>query len=89
MEGGAAMCLAIPGKIIETYETAELKMAKVDFGGITREVCLESVPEATEGQYVVVHVGFAIGVLNEEDALETLEQLRRAGELEKELDDQR
>jgi hydrogenase expression/formation protein HypC len=82
------MCLAIPGKITETYEDSGLKMAKVDFGGVIREACLESLPEAEVGQYVVVHVGFAISILDEKEALENLEMLRQAGGLDDELENQ-
>jgi len=79
------MCLAIPGKVIEVYEQAGLRMAKVQFGGITREACLEYVPETQVGQYVLVHVGFAISTVDEEEArrtLELLEQMDQLGELE-------
>lgn len=70
------MCLAIPGKIIETYSSNGMRMAKVDFGGVTRETCLEAVPEAKLGDYVVVHAGFALNILSEKEALETLEIFR-------------
>ncbi|MBU1661730.1 MAG: HypC/HybG/HupF family hydrogenase formation chaperone [Chloroflexi bacterium] len=70
------MCLGIPGKIIETYEAGGLKMGKVDFGGVVREACLEYVPEAEIGDYTVIHVGFAISQLSEEEAQKTLEILR-------------
>lgn len=79
------MCLGVPGKIIETYEKGGLKMARVDFGGVFREACLDYVPEAQVGEYCVIHVGFAISVLSEEDALETLDLLRQIGSLEEEL----
>lgn len=79
------MCLGVPGKIIEVYESAGLKMAKVDFGGVFREACLSYVPEAQVGEYCVIHVGFAISLLSEKDALETLELLRQMGSLEEEL----
>ena len=62
------MCLGIPGKILESYESQGLRMAKVQFGGIVRETCLQYVPEAETGDYVVVHVGFAISKVNEEEA---------------------
>ena len=52
-------------------------MAKVDFGGVTRETCLEAVPDATLGEYVIVHAGFALNTLSEQDALETLEIFRQ------------
>ena len=79
------MCLAIPGKVIDIYEQAGMRMAKVQFGGITREACLEYVPETQPGQYVLVHVGFAISTVDEEEARRTyelLEQLDQLGELE-------
>ena len=79
------MCLAVPGKIIEIYEKQELKMAKMDFSGVTREACIEHVPEAKIGDYAIIHVGFAISLLSEEEALESIDLLREiieAGELE-------
>ena len=79
------MCLGIPGKIIEIYEANDLHMGKVDFGGVTREVCLAYVPEAQIGNYTIVHVGFALNVLDEAEALETLRLLREIGALDEEL----
>jgi hydrogenase expression/formation protein HypC len=79
------MCLGVPGKIVETYEKGGLQMAKVDFGGIFREACLEYVPEAQVGEYCIIHVGFAISLLSESDALETLDLLRQMGAIEEEL----
>ncbi len=79
------MCLAVPGKIIEIYEKQELMMAKVDFSGVTREACIEHVPEAKIGDYAIIHVGFAISLLSEEEAQESIDLLREiieAGELE-------
>ena len=67
------MCLAVPGKIIEIYEAGGLKMAKLDYGGVVREACLAYVPEAQEGEYAIVHVGFALSILDEAEALKTLE----------------
>ena len=68
------MCLAIPGKIVTIDESDEnLKMGKVDFNGITKDVCLDLVPEANIGDYVIVHVGFALNVLNEEEALKNID----------------
>ena len=66
------MCLAVPGKIIEIYEQTGLLMGKVDFGGVIREVCLTYVPEAKIGDYTVIHVGFALNLIDEKEALETL-----------------
>ena len=79
------MCLAVPGKITEIYEQGDLHMAKVDFGGIAREVCLNYVPEAQVGQYCVIHVGFAISLLEEQEAMETLNLLKEIENLEEEL----
>ncbi len=67
------MCLAVPGKIIEIYEAGGLKMAKLDYGGVVREACLAYVPEAQLGEYAIVHVGFALSILDVEEALKTLE----------------
>ena len=78
------MCLAVPGKIIEIYEKQELKMAKVDFSGVTREACIEHVPEAKIGDYAIIHVGFAISLLSEEEAQQSIDLIREiieAGEL--------
>ena len=79
------MCLGVPGKIIEIYEKNGLKMAKVDFGGIFREACLNYVPEAQVGEYCVIHVGFAISLLSESDAKETLDLLKQISKIEEEL----
>ena len=79
------MCLGVPGKIVETYETNGLKMGKIDFGGVTREACLEYVPDAQVGEYTVIHVGFAISQLSEEEAQETLDLLREIANVEEEL----
>jgi len=79
------MCLGIPGKIIATAERDGLPMGTVDFGGVTREVCLAPVPEARIGDYAIVHVGFAISLLDEDEARATLEALRELGEVEEEL----
>ena len=70
------MCLAVPGKIIEIYEAGGLKMAKLDYGGVVREACLAYVPEAQTGEYAIVHAGFALSVLDEVEALKTLEVFR-------------
>ncbi len=76
------MCLGVPGKIIEIYQKDSLKMARVDFGGVIREVCLDYVPEAAVGDYCIIHVGFAISLLTEADAQETLALLRDITEFE-------
>jgi len=79
------MCLAIPGKIVDVFEKDGLKMAKVDYGGIFRETCLEYVPEAKVGEYCVVHVGFAISLLDETEAMESLELFKQISDIEEEL----
>lgn len=80
------MCLGVPGKILEIYEKQGLRMAKVDFSGVTREACLEPVPEAAEGDYVIIHVGFAISLLSEEEAQESIALLREILEAGQEED---
>ena len=79
------MCLGIPGKVVDAYEGPLMRMGKVDFGGVVREVCLAYVPEAEVGDYVIVHVGFAITRLDENEAQETLRLMAEAGILEEEL----
>ncbi len=69
------MCLGIPGKIIEIYQTNNIRMAKIDFGGVVREACLEAIPEAKIGDYAIIHAGFALNLLSEQEALETLQTL--------------
>ncbi len=69
------MCLSLPGKIISIDDSSELKMAEVDFGGVKREVCVEWVPEAGVGDYVLAHVGTALTVLDETSAMESIEAL--------------
>ena len=71
------MCLAVPGKILSiTGDDPLLRMAKVSFGGVVKEVSLAYVPEAAIGDYVIVHVGFALNKLDEQDALKVLEDLK-------------
>jgi len=77
------MCLAIPGKILEIDISSSPLMGKVSFGGIKKDVCLELVPEATIGNYVIVHVGFAISMMDEEEALETLRLIDEMGNEQK------
>ena len=79
------MCLGVPGKIIDIYETDGLRMGRIDFGGTQREACLAYVPEAAVGDYTVIHVGFAISRLSEEEAQATLDTLREIANLEEEL----
>ena len=76
------MCLGVPGKVVEISEDPlGMTMGKVDFSGIVKEVCLAYVPEVTLGDYVVVHVGFAISVVDEDEAQEVFEFLRQMDEL--------
>ncbi len=77
------MCLAVPGKVVAIEGGSELRMARVDFGGVMREACLAYVPEAKIGDYVLVHVGFAIATVDEQAAEESLALLLEAEELEK------
>ncbi len=79
------MCLGVPGKIVEIYETEGLRMGKIDFGGITREACLAYVPETEVGDYTIIHVGFAISRLSEEEAQATLEILHEIADIGEEL----
>jgi len=75
------MCLSTPGKIVEIYENDSLKMAKIDFGGIAKEACLAYTPEAKVGDYVLIHVGFAISLMDAEEAQETLKLIREVADL--------
>ena len=75
------MCLAIPGKIIETLECDGLKVARVSFGGMVKQVCLECTPEAVPGDYVLVHVGFALSRIDQEQAERTYRILEELGQL--------
>lgn len=79
------MCLAVPGKVLEVYEAHGTKMGKVDFDGITKEICLAYLPDIVPGDYTIVHVGFAISKIDEKSALETLQLFRDMGILEEEL----
>ena len=78
------MCLAIPGKILEAVESGWNRVAKVQFGGVTRQVYLDFVPEAGIGDYVLVHVGFAVSKVDEAEARRTYELLEQMGALEEE-----
>jgi hydrogenase expression/formation protein HypC len=71
------MCLAIPGKVLSIDTATEPVMGKVSFGGVVKDICLDWTPEVQAGQYVIVHVGFAISTMDEREALETLELLRQ------------
>jgi hydrogenase expression/formation protein HypC len=75
------MCLGVPGKILDVRQ-GELRTGRVAFGGIVRDVCLEYVPDASEGDWVIVHVGFAISRIDEAEAARTLSYLEEMGEVE-------
>ncbi len=75
------MCLAVPGKIIETYEENGLEMGRIDYSGTVHNACLAYVPEAQVGQYVLVHAGFALNVIDETEAQRTLELLQQMSDL--------
>jgi hydrogenase expression/formation protein HypC len=79
------MCLAIPGKVAGIEEKDGIRTGRVQFGGIVRQACLDFVPEAKEGDYVMVHVGFAISVVDKEEAERTYALLETMGLLAEEL----
>jgi hydrogenase expression/formation protein HypC len=82
------VCLGVPGKVLSVEENAQgMAMGAVSFGGVNKEICLAYVPEAKPGDYVIVHAGFAISIVNEQEAEETFEILRKMGELA-ELEDE-
>jgi len=81
------MCLAVPGRIVRCFERDDTAMADVDFGGVLKEVCLQYVDDANVGEYVIVHVGFAIQRLDESSALATLASFEAMGILEEEFGD--
>lgn len=76
------MCLGVPGRLVETFVEYDVLMGKVDFGGITKRVCLEHVPDARPGDYVLVHVGFALTRLDEAEAGRVFEFLRAMNQLD-------
>ncbi|MEU4340550.1 HypC/HybG/HupF family hydrogenase formation chaperone [Nocardia sp. NPDC023852] len=81
------MCLAVPGKVLSLHERDGTMMSIVDFGGVHKDVCLQYIPDAAVGDYVVVHVGFAIQRLDEESALKTLAEFEHLGVLNEEFGD--
>ncbi|MGD9960685.1 HypC/HybG/HupF family hydrogenase formation chaperone [Nocardioides sp.] len=81
------MCLAVPGRVLSVEEKDGTTMAQVDFGGLRKEVCLAYIPDVEIGEYVIVHVGFAIQRLDEKSAQETLANFERLGILEEEFGD--
>ena len=74
------MCLGVPGRVLNVTE-GDLRMASVEFGGIVKEVCLAYVPEAHAGDYVIVHVGFALSKVDEAEAQKVFQYLKEMGEL--------
>ena len=79
------MCLGIPGKVTDTYREHDVLMGKVEFGGVTKRVCLEHIPDVKPGEYVLVHVGFALSRIDEAEAARVfafLNELNQLGELE-------
>ncbi len=76
------MCLGIPGKVIETYREHDVLMGRVDFCGVSRRVCLEHVPQVAPGDYVLVHVGFALSQIDEDEARQVFEFLERMNQLD-------
>ena len=81
------MCLAVPGKIVSIADRDGTLMSTVDFGGLRKDVCLQYIPDAAVGEYVVVHVGFAIQRLDEESAIATLAEFEHLGVLKEEFGD--
>jgi hydrogenase expression/formation protein HypC len=78
------MCLGIPGKVVETYREHDVLMGKVDFGGVGKRVCLEHVPHVRPGEYVLVHVGFALNTIDEAEArrvFDFLDEMKQLDEL--------
>jgi hydrogenase expression/formation protein HypC len=76
------MCLAVPGKVVDVYREQDLLMGKVDFGGVARRVCLEHLPQSAVGDYVLVHVGFALAKIDQAEAEQVFEFLSAMDELD-------
>jgi len=79
------MCLAVPGKVLEIHHTETPLMGNVDFAGVQKQICLEWVPEVKVGDYVIVHVGFALNTIDEQEAEETLRMLKQMGAFDDEV----
>jgi hydrogenase expression/formation protein HypC len=79
------MCLAIPGRLLDITVENDIRMGRVDFGGVAKRVCLEHVPDAVPGDYVLVHVGFALARIDEAEAERTFALLRELADLDEEL----
>ena len=76
------MCLGIPGKVVETYREDDILMGRVEFGGVSKRVCLEHVPEVRPDDYVLVHVGFALSRIDEAEARQVFAFLERMNQLD-------
>lgn len=76
------MCLGIPGKVVNTYREHDVLMGRVDFGGVSKQVCLEHVADVRVGQYVLVHVGFALSKIDEDEAQRVFEFLEKMNQLD-------
>lgn len=79
------MCLAIPGRVEQITTDGDVRIGRVNFGGVVKNVCLDYVPEVNVGDYTIVHVGFALSKIDEQSALETLDLFRKMGALDEEL----
>ena len=79
------MCLAIPGKVEEILTEGDVRVGRVNFGGVVKRVCLDYVPEVEVGDYTIVHVGFALSKIDAESAQKTLADFREMGVLDEEL----
>jgi hydrogenase expression/formation protein HypC len=79
--GGVPMCLGIPGRVVETYREHDVLMGKIDFGGVLKRACLEHVPETNIGDYVLVHVGFALQRIDEIEAQRVFDFLKSMDQL--------
>ena len=80
------MCLGIPAKVIELYQANNVKMARVDFGGVIKEACMEYLPEIKVGDYTIIHVGFGLSILDEQEAMETMDLLKQIDALGDEIE---
>ncbi|HKZ43533.1 MAG TPA: HypC/HybG/HupF family hydrogenase formation chaperone [Anaerolineales bacterium] len=78
------MCLGIPGKVTELYEVNNMKMAKVDFGGVIKEACMDYLPEIKIGDYTLIHVGFGLSIIDEQEAKETMDLLNQIASMPEE-----
>jgi len=76
------MCLAVPGKVVETYRENDLLMGKIDFGGVRKCACLEHVSDVKIGDYVLIHVGFALSRIDEAEAKRVFEYLKEVNQLD-------